>query len=55
MTRRQLILAGGALPLAAASVPRPAPDFEVTLLTGRKVKLSDYRGKVLLFSFILTT
>ena len=31
-----------------------APDFEVKLLTGETVKLSDYRGKVVLLNFWAT-
>jgi hypothetical protein len=55
MTRRQLLLAGGSLPLVALAAPRPAPEFTVTLPGNRTVKLSDYRGKVLAFACILTT
>jgi len=55
MTRRQLLLAGGSLPLVALAAPRPAPEFTVTLQGNRTVKLSDYRGKVLAFACILTT
>lgn len=31
-----------------------APDFEVTLLSGKTVKLSDYRGKRVLLNFWAT-
>jgi len=56
MTRRHLIAGLGAWPLLAADVPRPAkPDYEVTLAGGKKVKLSEYKGKVLVFACILTT
>ncbi len=55
MKRRHLLAALGALPLAAADVPRPSPDFEVTLLSGQKVKLSQYKGKVVAFACVLTT
>jgi hypothetical protein len=55
MTRRQLLLTTGSLPLVALAAPRPAPEFTVTLQNGRNVKLSDYRGKVLGFACILTT
>ena len=55
MTRRTLLTALGALPLAAATVPRPAGEFAVTLPDRRVVKLSDRRGKVLAFAGVLTT
>lgn len=45
----------GALPLGAQDVPRPAPDFEVMLPEGRRVKLSDYKGKVVAFAGVVTT
>ena len=32
----------------------PAPDFELASLDGRKVKLSDYRGKAVLLNFWAT-
>jgi hypothetical protein len=39
----------------AAEVPRPSPDLTIPLTDARQVKLSDYRGKVVVFAFILTT
>lgn len=41
--------------LRAANVPRPAPDFSVRLPGGRVAKVSDFKGKVLVLGFILTT
>ena len=32
----------------------PAPDFELTSLDGRRIKLSDYRGKAVLLNFWAT-
>jgi len=48
-----LALAAGAV--FAAEIPRPAPDFLVSLPNGNLKKLADYRGKVLCLTFILTT
>ena len=45
----------GALPLAAGEVPRPSPDLEVAMPDGAKVKLSQYKGKVLAFACVMTT
>jgi peroxiredoxin len=39
----------------AAEIPRPAPDLVVPLVNGKQLKISDYRGKVLCLTFILTT
>jgi peroxiredoxin len=39
----------------AAEVPRPSPDFAVTMLDGKPILLSQYKGKVLVLAFILTT
>ncbi len=36
---------------AAPRVGRPAPDFELTLLDGTKVRLSDYRGRPVWINF----
>ena len=44
-----------ALSLSAASVPRKAPAFSMSLADGSKVSLSQYRGKVVLMAYILTT
>jgi hypothetical protein len=55
MTRRALLCTLGSLSVASAQTSRVAPDYTVTLLGGRTVKLSDYRGKVLAFACILTT
>jgi hypothetical protein len=38
-----------------AEIPRPAPDLTIPLPGGKQVKLADYRGKVLIVAFILTT
>lgn len=35
-------------------VGQPAPDFELETLDGKKVKLSDYRGKAVLLNFWAT-
>ena len=44
-----------AAPLAGANLPRPAPDFTINLANGKQIQLSQYRGKVVLLAFILTT
>jgi peroxiredoxin len=41
--------------LRAAEIPRQSPDFAIQLTDGKQIKVSDYRGKVLCFAFILTT
>jgi hypothetical protein len=48
-----LALAAGAV--WASDIPRPSPDFLVTLPDGNLKKVADYRGKVLCLTFILTT
>jgi len=35
--------------------PSPAPDLELPNLDGRRVRLSDFRGKVVLLGFFTTT
>lgn len=47
-----LFLAAG---LAGAQVPRPAADYSFSLQNGQTVRLSQYRGKVVVIEFLLTT
>jgi peroxiredoxin len=47
-----LVLAAG---LAGAQAPRPAPEYSFKLLSGQTVRLSQYRGKVVVLQFLLTT
>jgi peroxiredoxin len=44
-----------AFSIAAADLPRPAPDFTVNMVNGKHIKLSDYKGKVLVVEVLLTT
>ena len=44
-----------AAPVAGATVPRPAPDFTIHLTNGKQLQLSQYRGRVVVLAFILTT
>lgn len=39
----------------AAQVPRPSPDFTISLPDGKKVPLRQYRGKVVALAFVSTT
>jgi peroxiredoxin len=60
MTRRNaLALAAAAASAgvvrAAAKLPRPAPDLVITLNSGQLVKLSGFRGKIVLVELLLTT
>jgi peroxiredoxin len=41
-------------PLVGATVPRLSPEYTVQLTTGRQIKLSSYRGKVVVLMFVLT-
>ena len=41
--------------LAQPPVPRPAIDFQMLSSSGKTVKLSDYRGKVVVVQFLYTT
>ena len=36
-------------------VPRPAPEFSVMMLTGKRVSVAEYKGKILLVAGLLTT
>lgn len=59
VSRRSLSLARASifLPLLvwAAPVPRPAPEFAMSMEDGSKVSLKQYRGKVVLMAYVLTT
>jgi thiol-disulfide isomerase/thioredoxin len=53
-----LVLAAGSLwatEIQAAEIPRQSPDYSVQMMNGKQIKVSDYRGKVLCLTFILTT
>ena len=39
----------------AAELPRPSPDFAVNMIGGQQIQLSQYKGKVCVLAFILTT
>ena len=39
---------------AAALVPRPSPDFAISLGQGKQVRISQYKGKTVVVAFILT-
>lgn len=39
----------------ASKVPRPAPDLVVSRVGGEQIRLSQYRGKILIFELLLTT
>lgn len=41
--------------LEPAPVPRPAPDLEIRMTQGQPIRLSQYRGKVVLIEFLFTT
>ena len=47
-----ILIAGSA---AAATVPRPAPEFAVRMPNGSQILLTQYRGKVVLLEFLYTT
>jgi len=40
---------------SAADVPRPSPDFAINMVEGQPIRLSQYKGKVCVLAFILTT
>jgi len=44
----------GAVPADAGAIGSKAPDFELTDLTGKKVRLSDFQGKVVILDFWAT-
>jgi hypothetical protein len=56
MTVRKKIAATVLLLLAAvawaAEVPRRSPDFQIHMLNGTSVQLSQYRGKIIALAFL---
>jgi peroxiredoxin len=40
---------------SAAEIPRPSPDFAVNMIDGQQIRVSQYKGKVCVVAFILTT
>jgi peroxiredoxin len=44
-----------AISIAAADLPRPTPEFTVQMPGGKDIKLSDYKGKVVVVEILLTT
>jgi peroxiredoxin len=45
----------GATFLPAAEIPRPAPEFSISAPGGKTIKLSDYKGKVVVLEILSTT
>lgn len=45
----------GTLGLQAAEVPRPSPEYQFQLPNGTKVQLNQYKGKLIVLEFLLTT
>jgi peroxiredoxin len=50
-----LALANAGAMASAADLPRPSPDFAINTLGGKPILLSEYKGKVCVVAFILTT
>ncbi|HEY4363845.1 MAG TPA: TlpA disulfide reductase family protein [Bryobacteraceae bacterium] len=50
-----LLLTLGLKAFAAAPVPRPAPELNISDPAGKHILLSQYKGKVVLIQFLLTT
>jgi peroxiredoxin len=57
MTRRSFFLAAlcASAAFAAGTLPRKAPEFVIKLPNGSQKLLSQYRGKVVVLEFLLTT
>jgi peroxiredoxin len=49
------VIANVAALARAAEVPRPSPDFAVNMIGGQQIRVSQYKGKVCVLAFILTT
>ena len=46
---------GLALSLESAEIPRPAPEYTITAPGGQQVSLSQFKGKIVMMEFLLTT
>ena len=53
--KRPLLSLAACLLASGADLPRKAYDVPIKLPDGRKLNISDYRGKVVCLAFILTT
>lgn len=40
---------------SAVSIPRPSPEFAITMPNGSQVLLSQFAGKIVLLEFLYTT
>ncbi|MCU6452523.1 TlpA family protein disulfide reductase [Sphingomonas sp. A2-49] len=49
-----LTVTAASTPPTASIVGKPAPDFEITLIDGSKVRLADLRGQVIVLNFWAT-
>lgn len=54
LARRQRIAGSGGAVLQKTSTASPAPEFSLPTLTGEKLDLANYRGKVILLDFWAT-
>jgi peroxiredoxin len=43
------------LSLSGQTIPRPAAPFSIQLVNGKKIWLTDYKGKVVIFAGVLTS
>ena len=55
LAKALLFLSFTVLPLAAADVPRKAPEFAAQMPAGGQLLLSQYKGKVVCLEFLFTT
>src|SRR3954447_13917424 len=55
MIRRIALTMAATVLVAAAQIPRPAPDVTINLNGGKRLQLSAYKGKPVVLAFILTT
>lgn len=53
--KRLLLISLTCIPMIGAQLPRRAYDVAIKLPDGKKLNVSDYRGKVVCLAFILTT